>query len=167
MRERLLVICQILLVDKYLWAGGGGKGKESQTNLGRGRRAFSLLFAQEWGAEADGVRPHGGHGPGAGSASVCRARLVCFPTRTCRDCDERAGHKDEGRTGSKAASSAFRPTRRNSHKAVGCLCARLIAKCVWKLAQPRGPALNCTARGGGWAPPRPKRLSPAQSFPPP
>lgn len=64
--------------------GRGGKGKESRTNLGRGRRAFSLLFAQEWGAEADGVRPHGGHRPGAGSASVCRARLVCFPTRTCR-----------------------------------------------------------------------------------
>lgn len=54
--------------------GGGGKGKESRTNLGRGRRAFSLLFAQEWGAEADGVRPHGGHRPRTRGERAVRPR---------------------------------------------------------------------------------------------
>lgn len=30
MRERLLVICQILLVDKYLWGGGEGEGESDE-----------------------------------------------------------------------------------------------------------------------------------------
>lgn len=156
----------MLVSVKFFWwvSTYRGKGKESPMHLGRGRRAFSLLFAREWGIEADGVGPHGGHRPGASSASVCRALLVCFPTRIWRECHERASHKDEGRSGSKAASPAFRPSHQNSHEAIGRLCVRLIPKCFWKLAQPRSPALNCKAGGRGWAPPRQKQFSPAQSF---
>lgn len=52
-----------------------GESRESPTNLGRERKAFSLLFAQAWGIEANGTREHGGDGPEASSS----IHLQCPP----------------------------------------------------------------------------------------
>lgn len=96
-----------------------GEGSESPVHLGRKRRAFSLLFAQGWGIETDGLE--GMEDTGLEPAqqpsvvlSLCAQQKGCLPTRIWKKYDGQGSHKEE-RMSSKTVSPAFLWGHQNLH----------------------------------------------------